>query len=308
MPLARRNGAAALDGTVESEDSAAAMPSLTETLEQLSDADAPAPIQPFGGGVGASTHITSTTSQGAASLSYGTTLATEGRQGSGRLDGAPLSPVVHGGSGPALPQSQSRLGRSGSMNGHQRSGGGTALSGASLLFHSCHLCSVFAECNPAHLFSMLVVEWRMPGLPRPGSMLGGMVGVKVAIQKTSTEQTSSPILGVDDDDEASNSLVRAGLRSVSKCLSTVCGLCNTFAVLWLILFWCMQWLPLTRTLSGGSSNEPRSHTVYHLRVQHTEAGWGGFLQKRFNDFVKLADGERGLRIDTTPRVHLPDLI
>jgi hypothetical protein len=27
--------------------------------------------------------------------------------------------------------------------------------------------------------ALLIVEWRMPGLPRPGSMLGGMIGVKV---------------------------------------------------------------------------------------------------------------------------------
>lgn len=75
----------------------------------------------------------------------------------------------------------------------------------------------------------------MPGLPRPGSMLGGMIGVKVAIQKTSTEQANSPILGVDGDDESSNSLV----RSVSNCLSIVCGLGNTCTILWLTLFWRM---------------------------------------------------------------------
>lgn len=134
MPLKRPTGkgVAALDGTAGSEDSAAPTPSLTETLGQLSDADAPAPIQPFGGGVGAATQNTPTTSQGAASLSYGTALATEGRQNSASSDGPPLSPRVLGGSGPALPQSQSRLGRSGSMNGHQRSSVGTALSGRSL--------------------------------------------------------------------------------------------------------------------------------------------------------------------------------
>ena len=108
LPLVRQKGAAALDGTVESEDSAAPMTSLTETLDQLSDADAPAPIQPFGGGVGAATHVSSTTRQG-----------------------APLSP-------------QSRLGRSGSVNGRQRSGRGTALSRASLLFAACVQASLSA--------------------------------------------------------------------------------------------------------------------------------------------------------------------
>ena len=135
LPLVRQKGAAALDGTVESEDSAAPMTSLTETLDQLSDADAPAPIQPFGGGVGAATHVSSTTRQGAASLSYGTTLVTKGRQSSANLDGAPLSP-------------QSRLGRSGSVNGRQRSGGGTALSRASLLFAACVQASLSESSSP----------------------------------------------------------------------------------------------------------------------------------------------------------------
>ena len=49
-------------------------------------------------------------------------------------DNGPLSPRHEGGSGPALPQTQSRLGRSGSMHGRQRSGGWTALSGPRLPF------------------------------------------------------------------------------------------------------------------------------------------------------------------------------
>lgn len=54
----------------------------------------------------------------------------------------------------------------------------------------------------------------MPGLPRPGSMLGGMVGVKVAIQKTETEYSNPSMVNAEqgDDGEASESLVRANLR------------------------------------------------------------------------------------------------
>lgn len=117
----------------------------------------------------------------------------------------PLSPLASGVSVPALPQIQSRLGRSASTHGRQRSGGWTALSGPPL--HSVLERGLLSAAQVSNAsMAMRIVEWRMPGLPRPGSMLGGMIGVKVAIQKTSTEYLTA---GADDDDEASNSLVRA---------------------------------------------------------------------------------------------------
>lgn len=39
--------------------------------------------------------------------------------------------------------------------------------------------------------------------------------------------------------------------------------------------------------------------MYHVRVQHSDAGWGGVLQKRFADFVNLADGAHPICITIT---------
>ena len=104
--------------------------SLIESLAALPDADAPTPQQPFGngealtpgggGGPGTPTALVRSISA-ASSVGNGN----GNGNGNGGMIGAPPSPLANGGSGPSP---QSRLSRSGSLNGRQAGGGGTALS------------------------------------------------------------------------------------------------------------------------------------------------------------------------------------
>ena len=104
--------------------------SLIESFAALPDADAPTPQQPFGngealtpgggGGPGTPTALVRSISA-ASSVGNGN----GNGNGNGGMIGAPPSPLANGGSGPSP---QSRLSRSGSLNGRQAGGGGTALS------------------------------------------------------------------------------------------------------------------------------------------------------------------------------------
>lgn len=181
---------------------------------------------------------------------------------------------------------------------------------------------VSLSCTVLHSPGMLSGVCAWTGLPRPGSMLGGMVGVKVSISKTTIEYADSENGGGDHGGESSESMVPPSpcppflppwLRWLAAlaigCVSHQCKetrllqqtktqtQTKTYDGGW--LSWCRdryrcrraQWSPLARTLSGGSSQGPRGYTVYHMRVKHTEAGWGGVLRKRFNAFTELAEGQ-----------------